>query len=86
MNGTDMNGDGRKDWALCQNVVPYCQSDWLLLQLLAPMVNVNGSRPGLLWDPDTLEPQVGAASQVAGWLVGWLRGYVAGWLQSRLLG
>jgi hypothetical protein len=60
LNGTDFDGDGLPDYALCYNTQQHCGAPYMLMEVALPMMFPASSstvKPFYL-DPDTLEPNV----------------------------
>jgi ABC-type glycerol-3-phosphate transport system substrate-binding protein len=59
LNGTDFDGDGTPDYALCYNMQQHCGAPYMFTKLLLSMMFYTTStlKP-LTLDPDTLEPNV----------------------------
>ncbi|KAJ9512484.1 hypothetical protein QJQ45_018777 [Haematococcus lacustris] len=56
LNGTDFNGDGVGDWAVCHTLTTTCQAPHILMDIAANVMQTLGPTHGFLYDPDTLEP------------------------------
>ncbi|KAL6760532.1 hypothetical protein V8C86DRAFT_1096930 [Haematococcus lacustris] len=56
LNGTDYNGDGVGDWAVCHTLTNTCQAPHILMDIAANVMQTLGPTHGFLYDPDTLEP------------------------------
>lgn len=56
LNGSDFNGDGKPDYALC--LTSNGDYAYFTLTVLASYHQYRGSTQGVLFDPETLEPLV----------------------------
>jgi hypothetical protein len=58
LNGTDLDGDGAPDYALCYNMQQHCRAPYMLMEVVQPMLFYRAStvKPFHL-DPLTLEPR-----------------------------
>jgi hypothetical protein len=61
LNGTDFDGDGVPDYALCYNEQPFCAAPYMLMKSVLSTTyyghNTSSIKP-LILDPDTLQPLV----------------------------
>ncbi|KAG1676528.1 hypothetical protein FOA52_000071 [Chlamydomonas sp. UWO 241] len=66
LNGTDFNGDGEGDYALCFQLNVECSSaQFMPAAVLATMTQTAGPRTGFLFDPQTMQSFVGSAAMEA---------------------
>jgi hypothetical protein len=67
LNGTDFDGDGTPDYALCYNMQQHCRAPYMLMEALLPMFYYVASTVKPLYlDPLTLEPRfMNAATRAA---------------------
>eukprot|EP00198_Chlamydomonas_reinhardtii_P006617 XP_001695953.1 predicted protein [Chlamydomonas reinhardtii] len=68
LNGTDMDGDGEEDFALCFRPDPDCSYTSALGMVLLPYLQYNGTATGGLLAPEDLQPLLdtpGAAAALA---------------------
>jgi hypothetical protein len=65
LNGTDFDGDGTPDFALCYNAQMQCRASYMLTKILLSMLFYDGSIKPLYLEPDTLEPVVMNAAMAA---------------------
>jgi ABC-type glycerol-3-phosphate transport system substrate-binding protein len=61
LNGTDTDGDGEPDYAICLNIDPGCKLSYFFLSILAPILQTRGFTQGIFFDRDTMEPLVNNA-------------------------
>lgn len=64
LNGSDFNGDGVGDFAVCWQLAPCIDGQTAIGQILASMTQTHGHNTGWLFHPDTLEPFVGTPAMV----------------------
>jgi hypothetical protein len=58
LNGTDLDGDGLPDYALCYNAQQHCGAAYMLMQAVQPMLFHGSPVKPFYLDPGTLEPNV----------------------------
>jgi len=61
-DGQDLNGDGEPDYGSCMSKKPNAQSYWMFGSMLSPLVQNQGTRQGIFFDPETLKPLVNNAA------------------------
>ena len=54
--GTDMDGDGAKDWALCLDLLSPCKSNSVLMGIASSVMQSQGLYQGTYIDPATMIP------------------------------
>ena len=54
--GTDIDGDGVRDWALCLDLLPPCKANHLLMAIASSVMQFKGIQQGTYLDPATMLP------------------------------
>ncbi|GAX72747.1 hypothetical protein CEUSTIGMA_g203.t1 [Chlamydomonas eustigma] len=61
VNGTDMDGDGVEDWALCLDLQPPCKANAVLMGIASSIMQYLTVQQGTYFDPSSFFPLAGTA-------------------------